>query len=87
MIQRQVASIILCSNLVQRVQEFRSLGVINSKTPKLSKLKKGQTILEYAIFVSVIVAALMTMAVYVKRSIQANLKQVEERVNAEMVVN
>lgn len=47
--------------------------------------KKAQSILEYAIFASVIVAALMTMATYVKRSIQANLKQVEERVNAEAV--
>ena len=46
-------------------------------------MKKGQSILEYAMIISVVVAALMAMNVYVQRSVQANLKMIEDRVNAE----
>jgi len=46
-------------------------------------MKKAQSILEYAMIISVVVAALMAMNVYVQRSVQANLKMIEERVNAE----
>lgn len=46
-------------------------------------MKKAQSILEYAMIISVVVAALMAMNVYVQRSVQANLKMVEQRVNAE----
>mgnify|MGYP001766201596 CR=1 FL=1 len=45
-------------------------------------MRKGQSILEYAMLVSIIVAALMAMNVYVQRSVQANLKMIEDRVNA-----
>ena len=46
-------------------------------------MKRGQSTLEYAIFISVVAAALMTMSVYVRRAIQANLKSVEDHVSAE----
>ena len=45
----------------------------------------GQSTLEYAIFVGVVAAALMAMSDYVRRSIQANLKSVEDQVNAEAI--
>ena len=43
----------------------------------------GQSTLEYAVFIAVVSAALITMNDYVRRSIQANLKAVEDRINAE----
>jgi Flp pilus assembly pilin Flp len=46
-------------------------------------MKKAQSVLEYALIISVIVAALMAMNVYVQRAVQSNLKMIEERVNAE----
>ena len=46
-------------------------------------MRRGQSTLEYAVFVAVVAAALSTMAVYVRRAIQANLKAVEEQINAE----
>ena len=49
----------------------------------MREAKPGQSTLEYAIFITVVAAALMTMQVYIRRSIQANLKQVEDNINAE----
>jgi len=46
-------------------------------------MKKAQSILEYAILISIVVAALVGMHIYVQRAVQANLKMVEDRVNAE----
>lgn len=43
----------------------------------------GQSTVEYALFVGVVVAALVAMSTYVQRSIQANLKAVEDQINAE----
>ena len=43
----------------------------------------GQSTLEYAVFTAVVSAAVVAMSLYVRRAIQANLKQVEDRVNAE----
>jgi hypothetical protein len=48
-------------------------------------MKKAQSVLDYALIISVVVAALMAMNVYVQRAVQANLKMIEERVNAEPV--
>ena len=48
----------------------------------LKKIKKAQSILEYAMIIAIVAAALMAMNVYVQRSIQANLKMIEDRVNA-----
>jgi Flp pilus assembly pilin Flp len=39
--------------------------------------------MEYAMFIAVVAAALVAMNVYVKRAIQANLKQLETQMNAE----
>lgn len=44
---------------------------------------KAQSTLEYALFIAVVAAALAAMNTYIRRSIQANLKVVEDRVNAE----
>lgn len=44
--------------------------------------KAGQSILEYAMVIAVAVAALTAMTMYVQRSVQANLKNVEEQINA-----
>jgi Flp pilus assembly pilin Flp len=44
---------------------------------------KAQSILEYAILIAVVSAALISMSLYVKRAVQANLKTVEHQINAE----
>ena len=41
--------------------------------------------MEYAMFTAVFVAALVAMAVYIRRSMQANLKTVEDQVNREAI--
>ena len=43
---------------------------------------KGQSVLEYAMIVAVVVAALMAMGAYVRRSVQANLRIIEDQINA-----
>ena len=45
----------------------------------------GQSILEYAVFIAVVSAALVAMNLYVRRSIQANLKVLEDQINAEAI--
>ena len=47
---------------------------------------KGQSILEYSFLIAVVVTALMAMTVYVQRSVQSNLKMIENQVNAEPVI-
>ena len=44
---------------------------------------RGLAALEYALFVAVVAAALAGMSLYVNRAIQANLKTVEDQINAE----
>lgn len=44
-------------------------------------MRKAQSVLEYAMIISVVAAAIMAMNVYVQRAVQANLKMVEERIN------
>ena len=46
---------------------------------------RGQSSLEYALFVSVVAAALVAMGGYVRRSMQAGLKTMEDQVNVEAV--
>ena len=46
--------------------------------------RRGQSILEYAVFTAAVSAALIAMNVYVKRAIQANLKHVEQQINADV---
>ena len=43
----------------------------------------GQSILEYALIISVVVATLAAMSIYVQRSAQANLKVIEDQINAQ----
>ena len=57
-----------------------TLGARHSKP-----LYEGQSTLEYAVFTGVVAAALVAMNVYVRRAIQANLKQVEDHINAEAI--
>jgi len=47
------------------------------------KILTGQSILEYALIISVVVAALAAMSIYVQRSAQANLKMIEDQINAQ----
>lgn len=46
-------------------------------------MRRGQSALEYALIIAVVVAALIAMSVYVRRSVQANLKMIEDQINAE----
>ena len=41
--------------------------------------------MEYAMFIAVFVAALVTMAAYIRRSMQANLKTVEDQINTSAI--
>lgn len=43
--------------------------------------EKAQSILEYALLVTVVAAAFVAMHLYMQRSVQANFKMVEEQIN------
>lgn len=43
----------------------------------------GQSTMEYAMCIAAIAAALISMTLYIRRAIQANLKMVEKHINAE----
>ena len=45
-------------------------------------MKKAQSVLEYAMVISVVIAALMAMNIYVQRATQGNLKLIESQVEA-----
>lgn len=45
--------------------------------------KKGQSIIEYALLIAVVAAAFTAMSFYGRRAVNANLKMIEERVNAQ----
>ena len=47
--------------------------------------RKAQASLDYAVFIAVVAAALIAMQVYVRRSIQANLKLLEDQIIAEAI--
>ena len=55
------------------IKGFHPLGLVRRKF--------GQSTLEYAMIIAVAVAALAAMSVYVQRSIQANLKMIEDQIN------
>lgn len=44
-------------------------------------MKKAQSIIEYALLVAVVAMAFMAMQVYAQRSVQANFKLIQDRVN------
>ena len=46
------------------------------------KIKKAQSILEYAGLVAAVAAAFVAMRAYVQRGVQANLNLIEDKINA-----
>jgi len=48
---------------------------------------RGQSSLEYAILIAAVAAAFIAMRTYVQRAVQANLKQIQEQVNAAPIDN
>ena len=48
-------------------------------------MRRAQSTLEYSILIAIVAAAIVAMHTYVQRSVQANLKMVEEQINAEVV--
>ena len=47
------------------------------------KMTKAQAVIEYAILISVVAIAFVAMKTYVERSVNANIKLIEEQINAE----
>lgn len=47
------------------------------------RLWRGQSTIEYALLVTIVTAAFIAMRVYVQRAVQANVKVIEEQINAE----
>ncbi len=45
--------------------------------------RRAQSIIEYTVLITVVVAALMAMKLYTQRSVQSNLKMIEKQVNAQ----
>lgn len=45
--------------------------------------KRAQSTFEYAVLISLMAAAIITMHIYVKGAIQANLKTIERELNKE----
>ena len=50
-------------------------------------LSAGQSVLEYAILLAIVSAAFITMTVYVRRAIQGQLYQIEEKTVAKIKGN
>jgi len=50
-----------------------------------SLLRKAQSTLDYAVIIAVVAAALLAMNTYVQRAVKANLKVIEEQVNASVI--
>lgn len=42
--------------------------------------KGGQSILEYALLISIVAGALMAMNLYVQRAVKSNLKMIEDQI-------
>ena len=53
--------------------------------PASSGLVRGQSVLEYAVLIAVVVAALLAMNVYIRRAVQGNLKALEDQINADAI--
>ena len=45
-------------------------------------MRKGQSVLEYAVLIAVVAIAFLAMNTYTQRAFQATFKTVEDRVNA-----
>lgn len=46
-------------------------------------MRKAQSIIEYALLIAIVAAAFLGMRVYMQRAVQANLKMIENQINAE----
>lgn len=44
--------------------------------------RRGQNTVEYAVLIAAVATAMIAMATYVRRSVQANMKNVEQELNA-----
>ena len=58
--------------------------LLNHHCNQFTNKRKAQSILEYAILIAVVTAALISMSLYVRRAIQANLKTIENQINSEV---
>jgi len=46
-------------------------------------MRKGQSIIEYALLIAVVAAAFMAMHLYAERAVQANFKLIQDQINVE----
>jgi uncharacterized membrane-anchored protein YhcB (DUF1043 family) len=67
------------------MRKSKMFKLFNKSRIRRAKLftSKAQSTLEYAIIITVVIAALTAMSVYVQRAIQSQLKMVEKQVNNE----
>ena len=45
-------------------------------------MKKGQSVIEYALLIAVVAVAFAAMRVYGQRAVQANIRLIEDKVNS-----
>lgn len=69
-----------CVSPTENRSRLRALGC--GQVPRAISIR-AQSTLEYSLFAAVVASALIAMSVYVRRSIQANLKTLEDQVNAQ----
>jgi len=48
----------------------------------LFRFRKGQSILEYAVLLSVVAAAMIAMSFYIKRAVQGRINAIDEQIVA-----
>jgi Flp pilus assembly pilin Flp len=53
---------------------------------RMAKMKKAQSIIEYALLIALVAAAFIAMHTYVSRSVQSRLKQVEDEMNEPVII-
>ena len=46
-------------------------------------MRRGQSVIEYALLIAIVAAAFLAMQLYMQRAVQANFKLVEDQINAE----
>ncbi len=46
---------------------------------------KGQSVLEYSLLITIVLAAIMAISLYVRRSIYANLLMIQQQTNVESI--
>ena len=48
------------------------------------KTSRAQSVFEYALLISIVAIALMTMSVYVRKALDTNIKTIEEKINPDV---